>query len=426
MSAGMDAGVVIVGAGQAGGRVALLLAQRGFPGPVTLVGAETLPPYERPPLSKEMLADPQHPLPLLVPAEEYERLGIALRLGRRVTAIDRARRVVVLDDGRSLPYGRLVLATGGRPRQLPFALERLQVLRTVEDVRAIAARAEKAAGVLVIGGGVIGLEVAATLRRRGLAVTVVEVGSRLLGRNFPEPVAAAIAERHAAEGVVVRTGVRVRTVSEDADGLHATLSDGSTISADFAVAGIGITPDTALAQDCGLVTDDGVVVDAGMRSSDPDILAVGDMAAIPGPDGRPMRCETWQNANVTAERAVATILGEAIPPGEAGWFWTDQYDLNVQLTGDTMIGNTMIGGAGRVVEQRSAVPGGRLYLMLDGDDRLVGAAAINAGRDMSVCRRLVAAGVRLPATMIGAELFDARAARALLTPAPASARPVDA
>ncbi|CBS89763.1 NAD(P)/FAD-dependent oxidoreductase [Azospirillum lipoferum] len=426
MSAGMDAGVVIVGAGQAGGRVALLLAQRGFPGPVTLVGAETLPPYERPPLSKEMLADPQHPLPLLVPAAEYERLGIALRLGRRVTAIDRARRVVALDDGRTLPYGRLVLATGGRPRQLPFALERLQVLRTVEDVRAIAARAEKAAGVLVIGGGVIGLEVAATLRRRGLAVTVVEVGSRLLGRNFPEPVAAAIAERHAAEGVVVRTGVRVRTMSEDAGGLHATLSDGSTIGADFAVAGIGITPDTALAQDCGLVTDDGVVVDAGMRSSDPDILAVGDMAAIPGPDGRPMRCETWQNANVTAERAVATLLGEAIPPGEAGWFWTDQYDLNVQLTGDTMIGNTMSGGAGRVVEQRSAVPGGRLYLMLDGDGRLVGAAAINAGRDMSVCRRLVAAGVRLPGAMLGSDLFDARAARALLTPAPASARPVDA
>ena len=120
MSAGMDAGVVIVGAGQAGGRVALLLAQRGYPGPVTLVGAEALPPYERPPLSKEMLADPRHPLPLLVPAEEYDRLGVALRLGRRVTAIDRARRRVTLDDGRSLPYGRLVLATGGRPRQLPM------------------------------------------------------------------------------------------------------------------------------------------------------------------------------------------------------------------------------------------------------------------------------------------------------------------
>lgn len=426
MSAGMDAGVVIVGAGQAGGRVALLLAQRGYPGPVTLVGAETLPPYERPPLSKEMLADPRHPLPVLVPVEEYERLGIALRLGRRVTAIDRARRRVTLDDGQSLPYGRLVLATGGRPRQLPFTLERLHVLRTVEDVRAIAERAETAASVLVIGGGVIGLEVAATLRRRGLAVTVVEVGSRLLGRNFPEPVAAAIAERHAAEGVMVRTGVRVRAVSEDDGGLHATLSDGGTISADFAVVGIGITPDTALAQECGLVTDDGVLVDADMRSSDPDILAVGDMAAIPGPDGRPMRCETWQNANVTAERAVATILGEAIPPGEASWFWTDQYDLNVQLTGDTMMGDTMIGEVGRLVEQRATVAGGRLYLMLDGDGRLVGAAAINAGRDMSVCRRLVAAGAVLPADLLESDRFDGRAARALLTPSPASARPVDA
>ncbi|WP_434625872.1 NAD(P)/FAD-dependent oxidoreductase [Azospirillum sp. B2RO_4] len=421
MSAGMDAGVVIVGAGQAGGRVALMLAQRGYPGPVTLIGAESLPPYERPPLSKEMLADPQHPLPVLVPAEEYGRLGIALHLGRRVTAIDRARQLVTMDDGASLPYGRLVLATGGRPRQLPFRLERLQVLRTAGDVRAIAARAEKATSVLVVGGGVIGLEVAATLRKRGLAVTVVEVGSRLLGRNFPEPVAAAIAERHVAEGVVLRTGVRVRAVSEDGGGLHATLSDGTTITADFAVVGIGITPDTGLAQDCGLVTDDGVVVDADMRSSDPAILAVGDMAAIPGQDGRPMRCETWQNANVTAERAVATILGEAAPPGEASWFWTDQYDLNVQLTGNTM------GGTGNclLLEQRSAVAGGRLFLMLEGD-RLVGAAAINAGRDMSLCRRLIAAGVRLPAAMPEAAQFDARAARTLLTPSPASARPVDA
>lgn len=421
MSAGTDAGVVIVGAGQAGGRVALLLAQRGYPGPVTLIGAESLPPYERPPLSKEMLADPLHPLPVLVPVEEYERLGIALRLGRRVTAIDRARQLVTMDDGASLPYRRLVLATGGRPRQLPFTLERLQVLRTAGDVRAIAARAEKATSVLVVGGGVIGLEVAATLRKRGLAVMVVEVGSRLLGRNFPEPVAAVIAERHAAEGVVLRTGVRVRTVSEDGGGLHATLSDGSAISADFAVVGIGITPDTALAQECGLVTDDGVVVDADMRSSDPAILAVGDMAAIPGQDGRPMRCETWQNANVTAERAVATILGEAVPPGEASWFWTDQYDLNVQLTGNTL-GETE---SCRLLEQRSAVAGGRLYLMLEGD-RLVGAAAINAGRDMSLCRRLLAAGIRLPAAMLEAAQFDARAARALLTPSPASARPVDA
>ncbi len=413
----MSAGVIVVGAGQAGGRAALLLAERGHPGPVTVIGAEALPPYERPPLSKEMLADPRHPLPVLAPIEAYERQGITLRLGCRVTAIDRDARCVVLDDGAVLPYDRLILATGGQPRQLPFALTRLHALRTIDDVRAIAARAEAGGSVLVIGGGVIGLEVAATLRTRGLAVTVLEVGSRVLGRNFPAPVAALIAERHVAEGVDLRTGVRVRALSEDAAGVHATLSDGATITADFAVAGIGITPDTALAQACGLVIDDGIVVDSDMRSSDPSIFAIGDIAALPGPEGRPMRCETWQNANVTAERAVATILGDTIPPGEASWFWTDQYDLNVQLTGDTV--------SGRVVEQRASVAGGRLFLLLDGD-RLIGAAAINAGRDMSVCRRLVAAGVALPDAMIEAAAFDARAARALLTPVPASARPVDA
>ncbi|RJF83554.1 pyridine nucleotide-disulfide oxidoreductase [Azospirillum cavernae] len=413
----MSAGVIVVGAGQAGGRAALLLAERGYSGPVTVIGAEASPPYERPPLSKEMLADPNLPPPLLAPMEAYERQGVTLRLGCRVTAIDRDARRVILDDGALLPYDRLILATGGQPRQLPFALERLHALRTIDDVRAIAARADAGGSVLVIGGGVIGLEVAATLRKRGLAVTVLEVGSRVLGRNFPAPVARVIAERHVAEGVDLRTGLRVRTLTEDAAGVHATLSDGATITADFAVAGIGITPDTALAQACGLVIDDGILVDSDMRSSDPSVFAIGDIAALPGPEGRPTRCETWQNANVTAERAVAAILGESVPPGEASWFWTDQYDLNVQLTGDTV--------DGRVVEQRASVADGRLFLVLKGD-RLIGAAAINAGRDMSVCRRLVAAGARLPDAMTEAALFDARAARALLTPVPASARPVDA
>ncbi len=421
----MKAGVIVVGGGQAGGRTALLLAERGYPGPVTLIGAEAIAPYERPSLSKEMLADPRHPPVLLAPADDYERRGVNLRLGRRVTAIDRPGRRVTLDDGTTLPYERLVLATGGQPRHLPFALSRLGVLRTVDDVRAIARQAEQAASVLVIGGGVIGLEVAATLRGRGLAVTVVEVGSRVLGRNFPAAVAGLIAARHRAEGVDLRTGLRVRAITEDGAGLRATLSDGTTVTADFAIAGIGIVPDTALAQACGLVTDDGVVVDARMRSSDPAILAIGDIAAQPGGDGRPRRCETWQNANVTAERAVATILGEPAPPDDAGWFWTDQYDLNVQLAGDTTEGRAEGRAEGRIVEQRASVAEGRLFLVLDGT-RLIGAAAVNAGRDMSVCRRLIAAGARLPETLTAAAAFDVRAARALLTAAPASARPVDA
>lgn len=417
----MNSGAVIVGAGQAGGRAALLLAQRGYPGPVTLVGGEALPPYERPPLSKAMLADPATAPSFVAPAAEYEALGVRMVLGRRAVRIDRAERRILLDDGTALPYAHLVLATGGQPRHLPFQAGRLHSLRTVEDVCAIAERAAAASSVLVIGGGVIGLEVAATLRSKGLAVTVVEIGSRLLGRNFPEPVAALIEERHRAEGVDIRKGLRVRAIREDAAGLHATLSNGETITADFAVAGIGIVPDTALAQEAGLVTDDGVVVDADMRSGDPAIFAIGDMAAQPSPDGRFLRCETWQNANVTAERAAAAIMGDALPPLDAPWFWTDQYDLNVQLAGRT---GPEVDGA-RVIEQRSTVAGGRLFLMLEGR-RLVGAAAVNAGRDMSVCRRLLTAAATLPDSLIAAELFDPRAARALLSAASPSSVPVSA
>lgn len=414
---------VIIGAGQAGGRVALLLAERGYRGSVTLVGAEHEPPYERPPLSKEMLADPALPPSFLADPAGYERLGIRLLRGSPAAAIDRAGRRVTLADGAALPYERLVLATGAQPRRLPFRLERLHGLRTIADVRAIAARAAAASSVLVAGGGVIGLEVAATLRGRGLQVTVVEVGSRLLGRNFPAVIAERIAERHRAAGVDLRTGVRVRTMTEDAAGIHAALSDGTMMTADFAIAGIGVVPDTALAQAAGLVVDDGVVVDTGQRTSDPAILAVGDVAALPGPDGSSRRIETWQNANVTAERAAATILGEPLPAAEVPWFWTDQYDLNVQLAGLTGPETAPETNGMRLVEQEASVAGGRLLLVLDGR-RLVGTAAVNAGRDMAACRRLLAAGAELPDTMLEAARFDGRAARALLNPA--SAHPADA
>lgn len=277
-------------------------------------------------------------------------------------------------------------------------------------------RAVDARSVLVIGGGVIGLEVAATLAQKGLGVTVIEIGSRLLGRNFPAPVAAALAERHAAEGVILLTGVRIRDLSDTADGVSAVLSDGRVITADFAVAGIGVVPETGLAQAAGLVIDDGIVVDHDMRTADPAVFAIGDVAAWPGPDGRPLRCETWQNANITAERAVAAILGNPLPAPETPWFWTDQYNLNVQLAGVT---GPEADGA-RIVSQ--AAGAGRLFLVLDGD-RLIGAAGINAGRDMAACRRLITAGARLPAGMIAAGSFDAKAARDLLRPAAASARP---
>ncbi|WP_371999298.1 FAD-dependent oxidoreductase (plasmid) [Tistrella mobilis] len=412
----MSGGVVIIGAGQAGGRAALTLREKGYAGPVTLIGDEPVPPYERPPLSKDMLLDPATSPTWLVPEDAWAAGDIRLITGRAAAAVDRAARRVRLDDGTVLDYDHLIFATGSRPRRLPFQVSRLAELRRLEDVEALSVRAVDARSVLVIGGGVIGLEVAATLVQKGLGVTVIEIGSRLLGRNFPAPVAAALAERHAAEGVILLTGVRIRDLSDTADGVSAVLSDGRVITADFAVAGIGVVPETGLAQAAGLVIDDGIVVDHDMRTADPAVFAIGDVAAWPGPDGRPLRCETWQNANITAERAVAAILGNPLPAPETPWFWTDQYNLNVQLAGVT---GPEADGA-RIVSQ--AAGAGRLFLVLDGD-RLIGAAGINAGRDMAACRRLITAGARLPAGMIAAGSFDAKAARDLLRPAAASARP---
>lgn len=412
----MSGGVVIIGAGQAGGRAALTLREKGYAGPVTLIGDEPVPPYERPPLSKDMLLDPATSPTWLVPEDAWAAGDIRLITGRAAAAVDRAARRVRLDDGTVLDYDHLIFATGSRPRRLPFQVSHLAELRRLEDVEALSVRAIDARSVLVIGGGVIGLEVAATLVQKGLGVTVIEIGSRLLGRNFPAPVAAALAERHAAEGVILLTGVRIRDLSDTADGVSAVLSDGRVITADFAVAGIGVVPETGLAQAAGLVIDDGIVVDHDMRTADPAVFAIGDVAAWPGPDGRPLRCETWQNANITAERAVAAILGNPLPAPETPWFWTDQYNLNVQLAGVT---GPEADGA-RIVSQ--AAGAGRLFLVLDGD-RLIGAAGINAGRDMAACRRLITAGARLPAGMIAAGSFDAKAARDLLRPAAASARP---
>lgn len=411
----MSAGVVIVGAGHAGGRTALLLAERGYKGPVTLVGEERLPPYERPSLSKQMLADPATAPDFLGTAKDFEDKGITLLLGQEVTGIEREQRTVLLADGAHLSYDYLVLATGGRPRQLPFRLNRLHTLRTVDDVHAIATLAAGASSVLIVGGGVIGLEVAATLMGKGLAVTIVECGSRLLGRNFPSAIAAMIADRHCVAGVTVHTGVQVVSMSEDAAGVHAVLSNNQTLRADFAVAGIGITPDTRLAAEAGLAVNDGVVVDPWMRTSDPRIFAVGDVAAQRDPLGRTVRYETWQNANITAERAAAGILGAPLPQVEPPWFWTDQYDWNVQLAGDT--GPDLEGVS--VVQQTSANPGGMVFLFLR-QGHLIGAGSVNAGPELSLCRRLIAAGAELPSSMIAATSFDRKAARALLSASPVS------
>lgn len=331
--------VIIIGAGQAGGEAAQRLRAGDPDLDITLIGEEPQPPYQRPPLSKTYLSgDLSIDRLLLRPAELYAGENITLRLNRRAVWIDRGNRRVRLDGGQEFPYDAVIVASGARPRRLPLAgadLAGVHLLRTAADVDAIRADFHPGAKLVVVGAGYIGLEVAAVARMRGLEVTVVEAGTRPLGRVTGPEVAGFFLDEHVAKGVrfalsaapAVLKGVdRVRAVG---------LSDGSEVEADLVVAGIGVTPDTHLAEHAGLKVDDGIVVDGSMRTSDPDIFAIGDCARRPLAHygDRLARLESVHNAIEGAKLAAAAILGQPAPALEAPWFWSDQYDLKLQIAG---------------------------------------------------------------------------------------------
>jgi 3-phenylpropionate/trans-cinnamate dioxygenase ferredoxin reductase subunit len=330
--------VVVVGAGQAGGEIVTALRAAGHTGRITLVGDEVHLPYSRPPLSKGyLLGEATVDDLVLRPASTYADLGVEVVRGRRVTAIDRDRRVVTLDDGTALPYGDLVLATGGRARRLPLDgadAPNVHCVRTIEDVDGL--RADLGAGrrLLVVGGGYVGLEIGSMARRLGMEVTVVEIGSRLLGRVASAETAAFFDRVHREEGVEVLTSTRVVELHHGADGRvgGVTLSDGRTVEVDAVLVGVGLVPNDDLAQDAGLAVDDGVLVDEHFRTSDPRVFAVGDVARFPLGDGH-ARLESTPNAAEQA-RQVADVLtgrdrGEPVEP----WFWSEQFGIKLQVVG---------------------------------------------------------------------------------------------
>lgn len=331
--------VVIIGAGQAGGETAQRLRQGGFAGEITLIGEEPLAPYQRPPLSKKYLAGEIDAERLLLrPPEVYAQEQISLLTGVRAVWIDRANRRVRLEGGRELAYDALVLATGARPRTLKLAgadLVGSHVLRTAADIDGIRQGFEAGARLVVIGAGYIGLETAAVARQRGLDVTVIESAVRPLARVTSPDVAGFFLDEHTAKGVrFVLSGQPALIKGQD----HVTgvrLADGSEIAADMVIAGIGVTPDTTLAQHCGLAADDGVITDRGCRTDDPAIFAIGDCAKRPMVhyDSRMARLESVHNAIEGAKIVVARILGQVPPAEEAPWFWSDQYDLKLQIAG---------------------------------------------------------------------------------------------
>jgi NADPH-dependent 2,4-dienoyl-CoA reductase/sulfur reductase-like enzyme len=379
---------VIIGAGHAGGRAAEAMRALGFAGRILLIGEEPHLPYERPPLSKELLQGKADMFGPIRPAAFWQEKQIALRLGMRAAAIDPAAKTVTLADGAVEPYDKLLLATGGAVRRLPLPgvdLGNVFYLRTLDDSRAIDARLIPDAKVVVIGGGFIGLETAASARLRGCAVTVVELADRLMARCVPPEISQTFLDLHRKQGVDIRLGAGVARIEGTDRVARVLTSEGETLAADLVVVGIGITPDTGLAQAAGLAVDDGIVVDEYCRTSAPDVFAAGDVTRHFSPVyGRHLRLESWQNAQNQAIAAARVMCGEETPYAEVPWMWSDQFDAKLEVAG-------MPAAWDAVVLRGDPSTGAYMLFQLSGG-RPVGAMSVSQPRDMRFARRLLQAG----------------------------------
>jgi 3-phenylpropionate/trans-cinnamate dioxygenase ferredoxin reductase subunit len=385
-----ERGMLIVGAGECGARAAFALRELGYAGPLTLIGAERHLPYERPPLSKDGMTGGTGSIRTIADAERFEAAGIALKLASEVVSIDRAARSVELGDGSHVPYEKLLLATGARPRRLPVCegSRHCLYLRTHDDAAAIAGRLRPGARIIIVGGGFIGLELAAAARGRGCEVIVLEALPRLLARAVPQDIAAAIADAHRANGVDIRCSAAIDTITDTDNGIEVRLADGPALGADLCIVGIGAVPNTELAEAAGLAVENGIRVDEVLRTSDPAIFAAGDCCSFPLPiyGGRRVRLEAWRNAQEQGNLAARNMLGANAPHDAVPWFWSDQYDLTLQIAG--------LPDEGARTVRRYLDDDAFLLFHLAEDGRLVAASGIGPGnsiaRDIRLAQMLIA------------------------------------
>lgn len=383
-------GIVIVGAGQAGLQTAESLRSEGYDGPLTMIGDEPRGPYHRPPLSKAYLlgqiAEAQ--LAMRAPAA-LEKKGIELRTGVTVTAIDRAAKTLRLADGGEVTYAGLCLATGSRARPLPVPgadLAGVFALRTLADTQAIEAALPAARNVVVIGGGFIGLEFAAVARKLGKEVAVLEALDRLMARAVTPMLSDFYRQLHVEHGVAIELGAQVAALA--GAGGHVTAvrtADGREFAADLVLVGIGIIANAELAQAAGLDCDRGIVVDAHSRTSDAAIVAAGDCTARRLPDGSLLRLESVQNAVEQGKSAAAALLGKERSFTANPWFWSDQYDVKLQMVG-------LAAGADRTVV-RGDIGARKFSAFHYRGDRLVAVDSINSSEDHMPARRLLDLGI---------------------------------
>ena len=399
---GADAGrrAVIVGAGQAGVSVAEKLRANGFKGTVTLVGDEPHAPYQRPPLSKAYLLGQVERQRLKLKAEDwYAKNMIELRIDVRVDSIDRQQRHIRLAEGSALPYDDLVLTTGAIPRQLPKAiscgLSGVFTVRSLSDIDALRPVFESSGKLLVIGGGYIGLEIAAVARSRDLTVEVVETADHILSRVACTETAYEIEALHRSKGVKFHFGMSVDRLLGADNVTAARLANGQIVQANAVVAGIGALPNTALAQRTGLAVDDGIVVDACGRTDDPSVWAAGDCANFCLPGGS-IRLESVGNAIDSADLVARNIMGARQPYQPKPWFWSDQFDLKLQIAGLSRPND-------RVVVRKGSGPGRSHWYFREG--RLVAVDGLNAPRDYLIGKRLMAMSVNpSPAEIVDGDI----------------------
>jgi 3-phenylpropionate/trans-cinnamate dioxygenase ferredoxin reductase subunit len=395
--------LIITGGGQAAAQAAISLRGAGYDARISLIGDEASLPYQRPPLSKRYLSgDVEASRLLLKPQDFYSDNAIELLTGTRVADVDARAKRVTLDSGDTLDFTQLLLATGSEPRRLPLAgasLEGVHMLRRIGDVDAI--RAEFAPGkkLLVIGAGYIGLEVAAVAVKAGLDVTVVEAASRVMARSVAPGVSDFYADTHRQAGVDLRLDTALAALHGDRRVSHAETADGERIDCDLVIVGIGIEPCTALAEQAGLAIDNGITVDAGCRTTAPGIFAAGDCTSYPHPWlGRSVRLESVQSAIEQGKTAAASIRGEQQVFDAVPWFWSDQYELKLQIAGvSTGYDQTVV---------RGKPEDGQFAVFYLASGRVIAIDAVNDPRSFILGRNRLGARPEWPADAIADTSVD--------------------
>jgi 3-phenylpropionate/trans-cinnamate dioxygenase ferredoxin reductase subunit len=387
----MQESIVVAGGGHAAAQVVDSLRRDGFQGRLVMAAGEPMLPYQRPPLSKKFLAGEleANRLPIR-PASFYESIQCELMLGNPLVSIDAGSRRLRLADGGALTYDKLVLAIGGHARPLPVPgadLPGVHVLRTLADVEAIRARIGPGVRVAVVGAGYIGLECAATFRKLGLDVTVIEMMDRVMNRVVAPEMSRFYHSEHSAHGVNILTDRKVAAFWGDDSVAAVECTDGTQVPADLVIVGIGLVPNTALAEAAGLKCEDGIAVDENCRTSEPDIYAIGDCCSHPSPRyGRRIRLESVDNAFEQARSAAANICGKTVVHDKTPWFWSDQYELKLQIVGLSQNYDKVVLRGDPASRSFSCC-----YLR---DGELIALDAVNHGKDFMAARKLIAERAR--------------------------------